>query len=67
MEKELEKIASEAGEDLEVVKKSYAERNGEEYLRESIKEGKFFDLLLSGNTVKTGSKVKYLDLLANNE
>jgi len=62
---ELEKLAADSGSSEEEVR----ERYGEEqlgYLKESLKERKFFDLLLAENTVKTGSRVSYLDLMANN-
>jgi trigger factor len=37
-----------------------------EYLKEDIKERKLFDILLAENTIKTGKKENYLDLMAQN-
>ena len=66
IEKELETIAQESESNLEDVKKYYEEDRMKEYLKESIKEGKLFDLLLEKNKIKTGKKEKYLDLIKNN-
>jgi trigger factor len=49
------------------VEKYYEQEEAREYLREDIKERKFFDRLLSENTIKPGNKEKYLDLISNNE
>ena len=66
LEKEFETISSESGNTLEEVKKYYQEGNMREFIMEDIKERKLFDLLLAENTVKSGAKEKYLDLMANN-
>ena len=66
VEKEIQKMAENSGMSVEEVKKEYEEKDAEGYLRENIKEQKFFDLLLAENTVKTGPKTNYLDLMANN-
>jgi trigger factor len=66
MEKELETIAGETGTDLEEIKKYYQDESSQEYLKESIKEHKLFELLIAENTIKTGKKEKYLDLISNN-
>jgi trigger factor len=63
---ELEKIAADTNEELEKVKKRYEEDNASEYLKDSIREYKFFDMLLAQNTIKAGPKLKYLDLMENN-
>jgi len=65
VEKELEDFAADSGEPIEEVKKRYGEGNALEYVKESIRERKFFDLLIAGNTVKTGSKTNYLDFMEN--
>ena len=65
-EKELEKIATESGAEIEDVKKYYEEQRAREFLLEEIKENKFFDILLEKNTIKTGGKKSYADLVANN-
>ena len=65
-EKEIEKMALESQADIEEVKKYYQEERMSEYLKENIKEEKLFNLLIEKNTIKTGKKEKYLDLLNNN-
>jgi trigger factor len=66
VERELENIAADTGTPLEEVKKKYEEDNAREYIRETIREAKFFDALVAGNTIKTGSRVNYLDLMEKN-
>jgi trigger factor len=66
IEKEMEKIAADTNGELDEVKKQYAERDAREYLIDSIKEYKFYEVLLAENTIKTGQKVNYLDLMGNN-
>ena len=65
-EKEMERLAGEMKSSLEEVRKYYEEEKMAEYLKNDIQERKFFDLLLAENTVKTGSRVNYLDLMTNN-
>jgi len=67
IEKELENIAVDAKMPLEDVRKRYGEGNALEYIRDSIRETKVFDLLLAENTIKTGSRVKYLDFMGKND
>jgi trigger factor len=66
VEKELERISGEAGLSVEEMRTSYEENNAMEYLKDDIRERKFFDWLFSENTIKAGSKTNYLDLMANN-
>ena len=65
LEKELELAAAEANTPLEDFKKYYQEENAREYLIEDIKERRFFDILLAENTIKTGNKANYLDIMGN--
>jgi trigger factor len=65
-ERRLEQLAEEAERPLEEVKEYYTGGEARAELEADIRERKFFDLLLAENTVKTGERVKYLDLLANN-
>jgi trigger factor len=65
LEKELEKIAERSGTEVENVKKYYEEEQAKEYLKEEVKEQKFFDILLQKNRLKTGNKEKYVDLVSN--
>jgi trigger factor len=51
----------------EEVKKYYEQEQLREYLKEDIKEQKFFDRLLTENTIKPGQKENYLDFISNNE
>jgi trigger factor len=67
MEKEFETLAANSDTSIDSVKKHYESESMKEYLEENIKEQKLFDLLLAENTVKTGEKKKYLDLVANNQ
>ncbi|MDR1410615.1 MAG: trigger factor [Spirochaetaceae bacterium] len=67
MEKEFETLAAGSDTSIEDIKKYYESENMKQYFKEEIKERKFFDLLLSENTVKTGEKKKYLDLISNNQ
>jgi trigger factor len=66
VEKELANIALESDTPLEEVKKYYEQENAKEYLKEDVKEKKLFELLLTENTIKTGKKENYLDLMGNN-
>jgi trigger factor len=65
LEKEFETTAKETGTAIDEVKKYYESDEMKDYLKTSIKERKFFDLLLSKNTVKKGNITKYLDLISN--
>ena len=66
LEKEFERLAASSNTDIEEVKKYYENEQMEEYLKEDIKEQRFFDILIDKNTVKTGVKTKYIDLISNN-
>jgi len=66
LEKELERIADESEASIEDVENYYEERQLMEYVKEEIKEHKFFDMLLEKNTFKSGEKKSYIDLAANN-
>jgi trigger factor len=66
VEQELLKIASESDTTLEEVKKYYEQENAKDYLKEDIKETKLFEILLAENTIKSGEKENYLDLIGNN-
>ena len=65
LKQELERIAADVGASEEDVRERYKDEQLE-YLKVGIMERKFFDTLLAENTVKTGSRVSYLDLMANN-
>jgi trigger factor len=67
LEKEIERIASDAGIPPEEVKKYYEQDQMKDYLKEDIKEQKIFDLLLAENTIKLGKTANYLDIVGNNE
>jgi len=67
VEQELEKIAADTDKPLEEVKKQYGDGQMIEYVKDSIRESRLFDLLLAENTIKTGSKTNYLDVMGNNE
>jgi trigger factor len=62
--KEIEARTAAGGEE---VRKYYEEEQAREYLKEEIKEQKFYDRFLLENTIKSGKKEKYLDLISNNE
>jgi trigger factor len=66
IEKEFEAQSREAGVSVDEIKKYYESDQMSGYLKEQIKEQKFFDLLLSENTIKKGNHIKYLDLVLNN-
>jgi len=66
IEKDLERMAEESKTELEDIKKYYENEQMTEYLKEEIKERKIFDILLEKNTIKTGNKEKYIDLISNN-
>ena len=65
VKKELEEIATGVGKSEEELREHYKDEQLEN-LRNDIMEQKFFDFLLSENTIKTGSKTSYLDLMGNN-
>jgi len=66
IEKEIEKIAAGAGAELDEVRKYYEEERMKEYIKEEVKERRVFDILLEKNTIKTGKKGNYVDLIAKN-
>ena len=66
VEKELERLAKESETSIEDVKKYYEEGQIMEYLREDTKRRRFFDILLEKNTVNSGEKKSYIDLVSNN-
>jgi len=66
VEKELERQAKESDTSIEDIKKYYEEGQLMEYVKEEIKEHKFFDMLLEKNTIKSGEKKRYIDLAWNN-
>ena len=66
-EQELEKIAVDTGKPLEEVKKQYGDAQMLEYVKDNVRESRLFDLLLAHNTIKTGSKANYLDVMGNND
>ncbi|MDR2071431.1 MAG: trigger factor [Treponema sp.] len=66
IEKEFEAQSRGANIPADELKKYYESEQMGEYLKEQIKERKFFDLLLSENTIKKGNHTKYLDLVSNN-
>jgi trigger factor len=65
VEDEIERLASEDGIDLEEYRKYYEDETMKEYLKEDIKERKFFDILLERNVIKTGEKVNYPELVSH--
>jgi trigger factor len=65
LEKEFERMAAESNADLEDVKKYYGDEEAKEYLKEEIKEQKFYDILFERNVIKTGEKLKLADFEAN--
>jgi trigger factor len=65
LEKEFERIAAESNADLEDIKKYYGDEDAKEYLKEEIKEQKFYDIIFERNTIKTGEKTKLKDFEAN--
>ena len=67
VEQELEKIAVDTGKPLEEVKKQYGDGQMTDYVKDSIRESRLFDLLLAHNTIKTGSTANYLDVMGNND
>jgi trigger factor len=67
VEQEFAKIAADTGAELDEVKKQYGDDNGLEYIKDSIKETKLFEVFLAENTIKTGPKTNYLDFMTKNE
>jgi len=66
VEQELEKMAADTKTPLEEVKKRYEEKDSLEYIKDSIRESRFYDTLLAENTIKTGAKENYLDVMGKN-
>ena len=52
---------------VEEVKAEYEKRQSVEYLKERIRENKFFDSVLSSAIVKSGEKVAFVDFMGKNE
>jgi trigger factor len=66
IEQELTAMAAENGITPEEYQRRGEEDEMREYLKDTIKERKLFDLLLAENTVKPGSRMGYMDFVANN-
>jgi len=62
---ELQRMGSESGMSEDDLRERYKDEQLD-YIKDGIRERKFFDLLLAENVVRTGSRVGYLDLMANN-
>ena len=60
---EREKMAAESGASLEDIKQYFEQVKV--YIEENIKEQKLLDILLEKNTIKTGKKERYIDLVSN--
>jgi len=67
VEKEFEKIAADTDKPLEEVRKQYEDAQMLDYVKDSVRESRLFDLLLAENKIKTGSKANYVDVMGNNE
>ena len=52
---------------VEEVKAEYEKRQSVDYLKERIRENKFFDSVLASATVKTGEPVAFVDFMGRNE
>jgi trigger factor len=63
LEQEILTLAETSGSPIEEVKNYYGQGSRREYLKQDIKERKFFELLLAENTVVKGKQEKYLDLV----
>jgi trigger factor len=66
VEREVESLAKEEGVPLDDVKKYYEGDNMKDILKDGIRERKLFDILQAENTVKTGKRENYLDLMGSN-
>jgi len=66
IEKEIEEIAAESGMSRDDLMKRYNPETAREYFKDDVRERKLFDMLLAENTIKTGSKMNYLDFMQNN-
>jgi len=66
IEKKIEEIAAESDMSVEDFIKHYGEGRAQEYVKDDVRERKLFDMLLTENSIKTGSKMNYLDFMQNN-
>jgi trigger factor len=66
VEAELERLAKESETSLDEVKKYYEDERMLEYQKEEVKEQKDIKKKKKKNTIKTGNKEKYVDLVAKN-
>jgi trigger factor len=66
IEKEIEGITTESGMSREDLLKYYGGDKAKEYFKDEVRERKLFDMLLAENTIKTGSKMNYLDFMQDN-
>ena len=62
----MEEFAADSDMSVEDFKKQYSEGRAMEYIKDEVRERKVFDLLLTENNIKTGSKMNYLDFMQNN-
>jgi trigger factor len=65
VEDEIDRLALESGSEAEEVRKYYEDEMAREYLKEDIKEKKFFDLLLEKTVIKAGEKSNYMELVSS--
>jgi trigger factor len=65
VEEEIDGLASPDGSDLQEFIDYYKDETMREYLKEDIKERKFFDILLERNVIKTGEKVNFTELVSH--
>jgi len=63
LEKEFEAMAARAKTPIEKIKEYYEKEDAQEYLKDEIRERKFFDILLAENTVKSGKKETFRDIM----
>jgi trigger factor len=67
IDKQIEEMTAGArnSDEAEQMKKYYQQENTREYLEESIKERKLYDLFKAENKIKKGKKESYLDIMSN--
>lgn len=67
IEEEIKRQADLNNTPLEDVQKRYENNSMKELLRSDIKDKKLFDFLIGESTIKKGKKVKFLDLMQDNQ
>lgn len=67
IEEEMQKYAEENNKSLDEVKEEFSQGRANEYLRHELERRKLFETLLEASTINTGERMKFLDVMQDNQ